>query len=1154
MNLSRLKLLLFSRILPLLLAVFCFQKVQATHSAGSDISYRCLGGLTYEITVSFYRDCGGVAEPASITINCRSTAAGANLTLNAMKIPGYGNEITLPCSGNATNCNGGSGTGIREWKYRAVVTLPSAQSDWIFSYNICCRNCAITTIQSPCAATSVLYVEAKLNNLGSICNNSPSFTNVPVAYVCVGQTYHYNHGVVDQDGDSLVYSLITPKTSATTNVNFISPYNSSNPIASYTPFQLDAQTGDITFTPSQIQIGILAILIREYRNGELIGSVIRDMQVYTSVCNNTLPSISGINGSGNFTTTACPGQQICFDINAIDQDSAQSVTLTSNQSIQGATWQQTAGPHPVMHFCWTPTQADAGRKFSFTVRAQDNACPFNGAQVFSYHIKVLGRPAITTTGTQCFKPEGTINVQPSTDYNSYQWNNGATSSSLSSLQPGIYTVTITSGSGCTITDTAVIRNTGLLLLNGSANTTCMGECTGQISIQADGGTPPYSFNWSSGNNQSVLNNLCPGTYTVSASDINGCTADSAFQIISSAPVQFTLNQQDQVCNRAGSAEIIITGNSGGLKILWSNNDTTLSTSGLNAGNHWVKITDITGCDTTMHFVINLIQNQLTVHKDITQPSCYNFSNGMLNFNVQSGIPPYSYQLNNVNATSDNDSLPAGIYLIQITDAAGCGYRDTIELDNPSPLQINYTVNQTYCEKQNGSIDLDVTGGATPYFYNWSNGSQTAQIYNLTAGSYTVSVSDNNNCQISSVIQLAQVQKFNINAESASPTCTGESNGEATIDITDGFPPYVIQWNDGYTGAARNDLPAGNYIVTVTDSMLCTVVKSIKIDPAEPISYTINTQPASCINGIKGSAIIRATSQAKSINCIWPDSVNSLSRSNLSEGLYPVIIRNQSGCEIHDTIEISDYSIIQLNPESRVDICNGEKAQLKINKTDSAQYQWYFNGKLLNGANTNEFYTPAAGFYYVVVSSACGIDTSEIITVTVNKLQHISITSEQLICPGDHAELFVNGGVKYKWLPAEGLTDSISDHILVNPLHTTDYTVVITDEEGCTATATVRVTVICDNTEIPAGFSPNNDGTNDYFVITGIEKYPQNVVYIYNRWGNLVYKKKEYDNTWNGQGNVGGEFNGNDLTDGTYYYILDLKDNQPPQTGYVILRR
>jgi len=187
------------------------EKVKASHSMGSDLTYRCLGGNSYEITLSFYRDCAGVEADTAALIHFQSSCYGDD-TLTIYQIPGTGQEISPICRNDTTTCNGGDFTGIQEYVYQGIVTLPGPCADWRFSFNLCCRNWAITNINNP--GNTLMYIYATLNNTITPCNNSPVFSNKPVPFACLGQQFCYNHGGFDTDGDSLVYSMITPYDSA----------------------------------------------------------------------------------------------------------------------------------------------------------------------------------------------------------------------------------------------------------------------------------------------------------------------------------------------------------------------------------------------------------------------------------------------------------------------------------------------------------------------------------------------------------------------------------------------------------------------------------------------------------------------------------------------------------------------------------------------------------------------------------------------------------------------------------------------------------------------------------------------------------------------------------------------------------------------------
>ena len=179
--------------------------MQATHISGADLSYKWISGNTFEVTLTLYRDCSGIAAPSSPVIKYSSASCNKKLTLTLSKVPGTGQEITHPCSTSVTKCQGGTLAGIQEYQYRATVTLPAQCTDWVFGYDICCRNCAITTLNfSGCANVPATYVEATLNNVAAPTNSSPIFTNIPVTFVCIGQPFLYNHGAYDSNGDSII--------------------------------------------------------------------------------------------------------------------------------------------------------------------------------------------------------------------------------------------------------------------------------------------------------------------------------------------------------------------------------------------------------------------------------------------------------------------------------------------------------------------------------------------------------------------------------------------------------------------------------------------------------------------------------------------------------------------------------------------------------------------------------------------------------------------------------------------------------------------------------------------------------------------------------------------------------------------------------------
>jgi gliding motility-associated-like protein len=315
-----------------------------------------------------------------------------------------------------------------------------------------------------------------------------------------------------------------------------------------------------------------------------------------------------------------------------------------------------------------------------------------------------------------------------------------------------------------------------------------------------------------------------------------------------------------------------------------------------------------------------------------------------------------------------------------------------------------------------------------------------------------------------------------------------------------------------------------------------------------------TTPANCLSGIGGSASVSVTGGTPQYNYLWSNGSTLQNQPNLGPGSYTVTVTDAGGCSETTVLVVGNDSEFNITPGSPTTICVGEMATLVADSIPGGSYQWYYQGNILSGATGNVFETPAAGFYSVSVTTTCGTFFTDSIEVIVKSIENVSISNHQIICPPETVHLNASGGVTYLWSPDSNITFTNIPDPIVSPTVTTTYSVLITNEFGCKTTLSVEVAVICDSLFVPNGFSPNDDGTNDGFVIDGIENYPGNKLWVYNRWGNLIYKAKDYDNHWDGVANVSGIYMGKKLPSGTYYFILDLNDGTKPRAGYLILRR
>ncbi|MFH1319206.1 MAG: PKD domain-containing protein [Bacteroidota bacterium] len=532
----------YIRIFFISFAIIIFQlfsyKATGSHCVGADISYECIDAATrtYSVTISFYRDCVGISAPSSMSITPTSSCgSGSSFTLN--KIPGTPTIIDPTCITVTTTCEGGSYKGIEQYIYRGITSLPFDCSDWKFEYSLCCRNASITTLSNP--GNESFYINAMLNSVDAPCNSAPVFSVPPVPFVCIGQSYIFNNGASEPDGDSLVYSLAPVMSDASTVVNYAGGFSFTDPLDATPPVAVDPVTGDLTFTPNTIQEGVVAILVEEYRNGVLIGSVIRDMQVTVIDCNNTLPTLSGVNGGANYDITVVACGTICFIINANDAD-GDNLTMTGQFSgVPGGTFNVAGqgGTSPVATFCLSPEDEDTtvSSPYLLTVTIADDNCPILGQQTYSYAIYVdPGPPAPDITASKDTVCAGECVILTATaGCDAYLWNTSETSTSIT-VCPDVttqYTLLATDGS-CTRTlfYTIYVYPSPVANINPQDPVLCNGA---SVTLIASGGGT-YLWNTGSTANSIVASPVSTTTYWVEATNSNGCV-DTAYSIVTMNP-------------------------------------------------------------------------------------------------------------------------------------------------------------------------------------------------------------------------------------------------------------------------------------------------------------------------------------------------------------------------------------------------------------------------------------------------------------------------------------------------------------------------------------------------------------------------------------------------------------------------------------------
>jgi len=373
----------------------------ATHTAGANLTYTHLGGSMYKLKLTFYRDCYGIAIILPIIVNAHSNTCGIDTDYVLTQIPNTGSEISRLCPTAQSICNGGNQPGYQKWEFELDVSLYQC-SDWTFTFSCCCRDGCSTVIPG-----TTMTVQAHLDNSISD-NSSPQFLNDPVFQICSDQDFRFNHGAQDPDGDSLAYHFIDA-----IGATYVFPYSGQYPIESVPPATFDSITGDYLVHPVSASCGVIAYEIMEFRNGVLIGSVIREINQYSTACVNTIPTESGMNGTTQRIVYVFPDDTICFDIFSMDPDPGDTLTMAWDQSIPAATFSTAGSPFPTGTFCWTPGMNDLrSQPYMFTSSIMDNNCPMMGIEVYSFFIYVSLDSSIVLTNKEDMHLHDGISIYP----------------------------------------------------------------------------------------------------------------------------------------------------------------------------------------------------------------------------------------------------------------------------------------------------------------------------------------------------------------------------------------------------------------------------------------------------------------------------------------------------------------------------------------------------------------------------------------------------------------------------------------------------------------------------------------------------------------------------------------------------------------------
>lgn len=505
-----------------------------------------------------------------------------------------------------------------------------------------------------------------------------------------------------------------------------------------------------------------------------------------------------------------------------------------------------------------------------------------------------------------------------------EWSSGQTYQDLHNLPSGEYTVSVTDANNCLWTQSITIIEPDTLITNiNSSNIPCFGFNNGILNAQTSGGTSPYHYYWfhDLNNNSQIITNMPPGLYFVSVVDANGCS-DTASTLISQ-PNELMLDFiVKNVSCKAGHNAYIIVNPSGGVpnyNIEWNNGYYSDSIGNLPIGNYTVTVIDDNGCNNIQ--TITITEPTFFLNSNfapVQNVSCFGFSDATANVNPTGGTYPYSVMWEDgvVQNNFTGSEMVANIYYnITVVDANNCVYYDSIRFSQPPVLALSGTTTAVKCGESAGSGIANATGGTSPYYYLWPDGSSNQSCTDLSSGTNSVTVTDSHSCIDSLELNVQKTGKIygDYIILSQNP-CFNDSLAAVSVSLDDGFEPKTFVWSTGYIGDSASNLPAGNYKVYASDKYNCT--DTININVSQPDSIQPNfilTQP-SCSAVFDGKIVSVPSGGTPEYSYLWDNNSTLDKISEIREGVYYLTITDDNNCSFIYSVDLpeAEFCVIIYN--------------------------------------------------------------------------------------------------------------------------------------------------------------------------------------------------------------------------------------------------
>ncbi|MDP4210829.1 MAG: gliding motility-associated C-terminal domain-containing protein [Bacteroidota bacterium] len=814
---------------------------------------------------------------------------------------------------------------------------------------------------------------------------------------------------------------------------------------------------------------------------------------------------------------------------------------------------------------------------------------------------------------------GRIKITPTGGVPSYQYTwTGSTipvthTSILNNLIAGVYTLQIVDTNKCVyVHNYSIDQRQDKKWIAGQStygpypnnyNISCKGMADGYFHPTIYTDTTIVNYQWTGPGGflagTQDINGLKPGPYSLKIVDAKGCvftfptkTLTEPDSIKFSSSVFAYPNGYNVQCANDLNGKITIsnpTGGYGNYRYIWTTADGSgllpgaASQSTLTAGTYSLTVKD-TLCSASKTYTLTQA-NKLQVNANIPayngyEVSCNQGSNGAINLNVSGGYGEYSYLWQTSNGkglattSKDQSGLSIGDYKLTVTYGGVCSVNYQYSLKSPTAItfdSIKSVKNGGYnisCHGDNdGYINIySVKGGLPNYSYNWTSPNGKGLIpanpaqNGLTAGTYTIDITDQNLCKVSKTIVLTQPDTLKIALNIKPISCSSGSDGSITANISGGTPGYNYRWSNGAQTSSISGIPSNRYSVTVTDKNNCIAFASDTITASDPLNVTpviisnYNGQDISCYGAKDGKVRVNAAGGKPPYRYEWSNKDTTHILINADASTYQIKVYDSYGCSGNSKVTLTQPQPVALTFTKQDVLCHsfatGRITTYSSGGTTPYTYIWS------NGETTPSINNIQAGNYSVTLWDVNNCHVSQKIEITQPDTIIVKNTYVEPYCPDARdgsISLSIDGGAG----PYQIVWNTSAITTNLQNLGPARFIYKITDFNQCQLIDTFLLkphSPLC--LFIPSAFSPNNDGVNDTWEITAgdpsspvqmKELYPNATVEVYNRWGILLYRSQPgYTNPWDGT------YRGLPQPLDSYYYIIDPKNDRPPLKGIITI--